>query len=155
MTGTEDPSTSAMISRMLVARPPGVFRRRITTSTRRSPAVVSASFTYLTVAGPIAPSISIVSAGLPLSSAERSTAGKTGQRQQSPQQGLPAPFSRQDSLIRRYMGVVFPRLNRTDARGLLIAARPRRRRDVWVFPKELLNADHSGQGPVSGGMRRD
>src|SRR5258705_10257105 len=72
MTGTEDPSTSAIISRMLVARPPGVFRRRITTSTRRSPAVVSASFTYLAVAGPIAPSISIISAGLPLSSAERS-----------------------------------------------------------------------------------
>src|SRR6478672_8728631 len=72
MTGAEDPSTSAMISRMLVARPPGVFRRRITTSTRRSPAVVSASFTYLAVAGPIAPSISIISAGLPLSSADRS-----------------------------------------------------------------------------------
>jgi hypothetical protein len=72
MTGTEDPSTSAMISRMLVARPPGVFRRRITTSTRRSPAVVSASFRYLAVAGPIAPSISIISAGLPLSSADRS-----------------------------------------------------------------------------------
>src|SRR5260370_33455560 len=35
-------------------------------------AVVSASFTYLAVAGPIAPSISIISAGLPLSSADRS-----------------------------------------------------------------------------------
>src|SRR5260370_23432592 len=72
MRGTEDPSAWGMISRMLVGRPPGVFRRRITASTRRSPAVVSASFTYLAVAGPIAPSISIISAGLPLSSAERS-----------------------------------------------------------------------------------
>jgi hypothetical protein len=53
------------------------------------------------------------------------------------------------------MGVVFPYLNMIDPGGPLIAARPRRRRDVWVFPKELLNADHSGQGPVSGGMRRD
>src|SRR6266853_2099515 len=76
MTGTEEASTSAMISRMLVARPPGVFRRRITTSTRRSLAVVSASFTYLTVAGPIAPSTSIVRAGLPLSSADRRTGGE-------------------------------------------------------------------------------
>jgi hypothetical protein len=44
----------------------------MTTFARRSPAVVSASFTYLAVAGPIAPSISIISAGLPLSSADRS-----------------------------------------------------------------------------------
>src|SRR5260221_8469069 len=72
MTGTEDPSTSAMISRMLVARPPGVFKRRITTRPRRSPAVVSASFTYLAVAGPIAASISIISAGLPTSCANKS-----------------------------------------------------------------------------------
>jgi len=54
--GTEDPSTSAMISRMLVCEPPGVFRRRITTSTRRSPAVVSASFTYWRLPDQIAPS---------------------------------------------------------------------------------------------------
>jgi hypothetical protein len=53
------------------------------------------------------------------------------------------------------MGVVFPYLNMIDPGGPLIAARPRRRRDAWVFPKELLNADHSGQGLVSGGMRRD
>ena len=39
------PSTSAIISRMLVERPPGVFRRRTTTSACRSLALVSASFT--------------------------------------------------------------------------------------------------------------
>jgi hypothetical protein len=38
---------------------------------KSSPAVVSASFAYLAVAGPIAPSISLISAGLPLSSADR------------------------------------------------------------------------------------
>jgi hypothetical protein len=40
-----------------------------------------------------------------------------------------------------------------DPGGPLIAARPRRRRDIWVFPKELLNADHRGQGPVTGGRK--
>src|SRR5258705_7780533 len=61
-----------MFPRMLLGGPPGVFRRRKAAPPRRSPAVVSASFTYLAVAGPIAPSISIISAGLPLSSADRS-----------------------------------------------------------------------------------
>ena len=60
-----------MISRVLVTRPPGVFSRRITISTRRSAATSRDSFTYLAVAGPIAPSISTVNASpaLPLSSA--------------------------------------------------------------------------------------
>src|SRR5258705_13966017 len=56
----------------MVGSPAGVSRRRIRAWPRRSPAVVSASFTYLAVAGPIAPSISIISAGLPLFSADRS-----------------------------------------------------------------------------------
>src|SRR6267378_3204378 len=116
MTGTEDPSTSAMISLMLVARPPGVFRRRITASTRRSPAVVSASFTYLAVAGPIAPSISIISAGLPLSSADRS-AGEANWKAAA----IAATRVACTILTARFpdktiYGVVFPRLNRTDAR---------------------------------------
>src|SRR6202048_4400874 len=72
ISGRGEPSTSAMISRMREARPPGVFRRRMTTSARRSPAVVSASFTYLAVAGPIVPPISVISADLALSSAGRS-----------------------------------------------------------------------------------
>src|SRR5207248_8064499 len=58
--------------RILVTRPPGVFRRRMTTAAWRSPAAVRASFTYLAVAGPIAPSISIISAGLPVSCADKS-----------------------------------------------------------------------------------
>ena len=78
MTETEDPSASAIISRMLVARPPGVFGPRITTSTRRSPAVVSASFTCLAVVGPIAPSTSIINTGLPLYSADTDARGRQG-----------------------------------------------------------------------------
>src|SRR5260221_7473972 len=62
----------AVFAHVLVARPPGFLSERIRAAPRRSPAVVSASFTYLAVAGPIAPSIAIISAGLPLSSADRS-----------------------------------------------------------------------------------
>src|SRR6202011_4381300 len=155
MTGTEDPSTSAIISRMLVARPPGVFRRRITTSTRRSPAVVSASFTYLAVAGPIAPSISIINAGLPTSSADRSV-------------GEANWTAAAIAATRVACTILTARLpNKTIYGGSLPVPqydRPRRseeRRQTSAqagcmgFPKELLNADHSSQGPVSGGMRRD
>src|SRR5262245_27750208 len=59
---------SAIISRVLATRPPGVFSRRITTSAFRSAATASASFRYLALAGPIAPSISMVKANRPLSS---------------------------------------------------------------------------------------
>ena len=55
MTGTGEASTSAMISRMLVASPPGVLRRRMTASTCCGLAVRRVSLTYLAVAGPMAP----------------------------------------------------------------------------------------------------
>src|SRR5260370_11731862 len=106
-----------MISRMLVARPPGVFRRRITASTRRSPAVVSASFTYLALAGPIAPSMSIISAGLPLSSAD-TNAGEANWTAAAIAATRVAILTARlpDKTI---YGAVLPHLNRTDARGLL------------------------------------
>ena len=118
MTGTEDPSTSAIISRMLVARPPGVFRRRITTSTRRSPAVVSASFTCLEVAGPIAPSISIISAGLPISCAGRSVgeANWTAAAIAATRVACTILTARHPN--KTVYGVVLPHLNRIDARSV-------------------------------------
>ena len=51
-----------MISRMLSASPPGVSRRKISTSASRSAAVSITFSTCRTVAGPIGPSIAASSA---------------------------------------------------------------------------------------------
>jgi hypothetical protein len=53
------------------------------------------------------------------------------------------------------MGVVFPYLNMIDPGGSADRRQTSAQAGCMGFPKELLNADHSGQGPVSGGMRRD
>ena len=59
-----------MISRMEVTSPPGVSIRRMTTSACRATATARPSFSCLTLAGPMAPSISTVNAtfGRPLAS---------------------------------------------------------------------------------------
>ena len=92
-----------MISRVLVTRPPGVFSRRITTSARRSVAIARASFKCLAVAGPIAPSISMVKASLalPLSSpatgegaATKAATKATARRAARASFKLKAPYTR-------------------------------------------------------------
>ena|SRR5438876_575268 len=64
MTGTGEARISAIISRIEVTRPPGVLSCRMSTSALRSAAALSASFSWLALAGPMAPSIEMLRATL-------------------------------------------------------------------------------------------